>query len=165
MSKNFSKAPKKQAYLSSLPQDCIATSDIHTRCKFNFSYFDTNQVGQNFIDWNDVSGNSKLNKLMEKMKEFTRQPLSYWRNLKIGKGKQGGKGKRQHCLEVYGDFPNNSAFKHPAHVPDDVHWARFRMDCGTRLVGFILPESEDQKNDTNTFYLVFLDENHQFYLT
>ncbi|EJG1881361.1 hypothetical protein RAL08_004551 [Vibrio parahaemolyticus] len=164
MAKNFSSSPKKHNFLQSLPQDCIADSDINSRCKFNFSYLDINQAGQNFIDWNTTSGSSKLVKLMDKLKEYTRQPLSFWKNEKIGKGKQGGKGKRQHCLEIYGDFPKRSAFKHPPHVPEDVLWGRFRLDNDTRLAGFILPEDkESNKNDINTFYVVFLDENHQFY--
>lgn len=164
MGKNFSSSPKKKSFLNTLPQDCIATSDIHTRSKFNFSYLDTNQLGQNFIDWDTTSGNSKLVKLIDKLKEYTRQPLSFWKNQKIGKGKQGGRGKRQHCLEIYGDFPSKSAFTHPNHVPEDVLWGRFRIDCDTRLAGFILPEDINHPNlDSNTFYIVFLDENHEFY--
>ncbi|MUL11526.1 hypothetical protein [Aliivibrio fischeri] len=170
MSKNFSANPKKTSFLSRLPQDTIDTSDIADRCKFNFSYLDTNQIGQNFIDWNDSEGDSKLVKLTNKLKDFTRQSLGTWKNMKIGTGKRGGKGKRQSCLEIYGDFPSNSAFTHPAHVPDDVLWARFRLDNEARLIGFILPDkflgqknSAGQYYDTNTFYVVFLDEHHQFY--
>ncbi|MFT4928475.1 MAG: hypothetical protein ACI8WB_004594, partial [Phenylobacterium sp.] len=146
--------------------------DIATRSKFNFSYLDTNQAGQNFVDWNTMAGDSKLVKLMDKLKEFTRKPLSDWQEMKIGKGKGGGKGKRQSCLEIYGEFPAKSAFKHPSHVPEDVLWARFRIDSSTRLVGFVLPAkyktlTDKSRNtyDTDTFYIVFLDENHQFYLT
>ncbi len=171
MTKNFSSSPKKDAFLKKIPQDTIETSDIAIRCKFNFSYLDTNQIGQNFIDWNDIAGDSKLVKLMDKLKEYTRESLSYWKNKEIGTGRRGGKGKRQSCLEIYGDFPKNSGFSHPAHVPEDVSWARFRLDNKTRLAGFVIPDRLSGSNDTsgkqydtNTFYVVFLDESHQFYL-
>ncbi|MEY8214019.1 MAG: hypothetical protein RPR97_05980 [Colwellia sp.] len=169
MAKDFSESNKKQKFVSSIPQDSISDSDILTRSKFNFSYFDNNDPGQDFVDLNTTEGNSKLVKLMGKLKEFTRQPLSYWKNLKIGKGKRGGKGKRQSCLEVYKEFPKKSAFVHPAHVPEDVWWARFRIDYDTRLIGFVIPDniecSKEVEYDRNTFYVVFLDEKHQFYLT
>jgi len=167
MTKSFSKSPKKQNFLSSIPQDTLKDSDIINRSKFNFSYFDTNPPGQDFSDWNTTSGNSKLVKLVNKLKEFTREPLSYWENQKIGKGKRGGKGKRQACLEIYKDFPKKSGFKHPPHVPEDVWWGRFRIDNDTRLAGFVIPETLNAKHDydCNTFYVVFLDENHQFYMT
>ncbi|MGO2130509.1 MAG: hypothetical protein ACTH4U_17400 [Pseudoalteromonas prydzensis] len=169
MTKDFSKSVKKQRFLASIPQDSLNNCDILTRAKFNFSYIDINPPGQDFVTWNNVAGNSKLVKLMNKLKDFTRQSLSYWENEKIGKGKRGGKGHRQSCLEVYKEFPQRSAFSHPPHVPEDVWWARFRVDNDTRLIGFIIPDTLEasiaEKFDYNTFYVVFLDENHQFYLT
>ncbi|WP_345869458.1 hypothetical protein [Shewanella algae] len=169
MSKNFSRSPKKEQFLATIPKDSLSNCDILTRAKFNFSYFNSNPPGQDFIDWNNVKGNSKLVKLMGKLKEFTRESLKHWENEKIGKGKRAGKGKRQSCLEVYKDFPKKSAFSHPANVPEDVWWARFRIDNDTRLIGFIIPDNLDKSIentfDYNTFYVVFLDGNHQFYLT
>lgn len=171
MGKNFSSNPRKKSFIDALPQDSIETSDIASKCKFNFSYLDRNQVGQTFLDLNNNAGNSKLVKLMEKLYGFTKQPLSYWKDQKVGKGKRGGKGKRQSCLEVYGNFPEKSEYTHPRHVPHDVLWARFRLDNEARLVGFIVPDELAHRSDhagyqydTNTFYVVFLDENHQFYL-
>lgn len=76
-------------------------------------------------------------------------------------------------LEYYGDFPDNSDFKHPKHVPADAHWARFRLGNKVRLVGFVIskdalknmPEEEQEKFCHNTFYVVFLDKDHKFYKT
>lgn len=76
-------------------------------------------------------------------------------------------------LAIYGDFPKKSDFKHPKHVPHQVKWARFRLESADRLVGFIVPYSYDGKThsttnfkfDYNTFYVVFLDENHRFWLS
>ena len=49
---------------------------------------------------------------------------------------------------------------------------RFRIDNETRLAGFILPDKYKSSSDKsgnpysiNTFYIVFLDENHEFYQT
>jgi hypothetical protein len=169
MAKDFSKQPKKQQFLNSIPQDSISNSDILTRSKFNFSYFDSTHPGQDFVDWNTSSGNSKLVKLMGNLKNFTREPLSYWENKKIGKGKRGGRGIRQSCLEIYKRFPKKSNFSHPAHVPEDVWWARFRIDNNSRLIGFVIPDkiecTKNNEYDRNTFYVVFLDENHEFYQT
>lgn len=173
MSKSFKKTPKQQAFLNSLPQSSIADSNLAGRCKFNFSYLDIAQeAGQSFVDWNNCGGDSKLTKLLDKLKDYTRESLKYWQNQKIGKGKRGGVGKRQNCLEIYGEFPIKSDFFHPPHVPEDVLWARFRIDNDTRLAGFVVPDKLSGEKgvdgflyDTNTFYIVFLDETHSFYKT
>ncbi|WP_050924758.1 hypothetical protein, partial [Vibrio harveyi] len=127
MAKNFGNSAKKTSFLNSLPQDCISTSDISKRSKFNFSYLDVSQGGSSFSDLNTSDGNSKLTKLVDKLKEFSKYSLAHWNKTPIGKGKKGGQGKRQNVLEVYGDFPQNSAFTHPKHVPEDIRWARFRI--------------------------------------
>lgn len=173
MTKSFKKTPKQQEFLRSLPQCSIQDSNLACRCKFNFSYLDISQnASQNFSCWNKSSGESKLTKLLDKIKAYTHEPLEYWRNEKVGKGKSGGVGKRQHCLEIYGEFPGKSEFSHPPHVPEDVLWGRFRIDNTTRLAGFVIPDHLSGKKgnggfsyDANTFYVVFLDENHSFYKT
>ena len=68
-------------------------------------------------------------------------------------------------LEIYGAFPCNSDFVHPVHVPDDVRWARFRMESAVRLVGFFVDEDSARLKglSTDIFYIVFLDKNHCFY--
>ncbi|MFS1444507.1 MULTISPECIES: hypothetical protein [unclassified Vibrio] len=172
MAKNFKGSPRSRLFLETLPQDSIKDSNIENRCKFNFSYLTIKDGSQSFEDWNQCAGNSKLVKLMDKIKDFTKESLLHWEREKVGKGRRGGKGKRQHYLEVYGEFPKKSAFKHPAHVPENVSWARFRIDCDTRLAGFVISQEianecrKQGKNlDANTFYVVFLDEDHQFYQT
>ncbi|MGK0290979.1 MAG: hypothetical protein ACI86H_002443, partial [bacterium] len=79
--------------------------------------------------------------------------------------------KKQHTLEIYGNFPLRSKFKHPTYIPHQVQWARFRLENLVRLIGFVIPneyngevhEGTKQKFDSNTFYVVFLDQNHEFY--
>lgn len=171
--KQFGKGPKKQGFIESKPDDSLATSDIAMRCKFNFSYLDQSQeAGQSFVDWNTTSPISQLSKLNDKLREYSRESLKHWTRMGIGTGKKGGKGKRQNVLEIYGDFPKKSDFTHPKSVPADVKWSRFRLEGSVRLIGFVIPDELHGKSDkdgnlydSNTFYVVFLDKNHKFYLT
>ncbi|PCK03406.1 MAG: hypothetical protein COA42_21000 [Alteromonadaceae bacterium] len=160
--------PRKDRFLKTRPRSSVETSDIAARCKFNLSFFDASQeAGQDFADWNNVEGLHSLATLMEKIKEYTKEPLSYWRNNRSGSG-----GLK--ILSYYDSFPKDSDFIHPAHVPHDAIWARFRLGNKVRLIGFVVPEvlvSEDAAKrkaeqiglDANTFYVVFLDKDHRFY--
>ncbi|MCQ2036563.1 hypothetical protein [Stutzerimonas kunmingensis] len=162
MANKFSNRKAKQ-FLLELDRDTIETSDIFTRSKFNFSFFDPNQ--NHCADFAQLSPNQLL-ETFEKIRHYSRSPLTYWQTKRCGGG-----GLK--ILEIYGDFPKNSDFTHPKHVPHDVKWARFRMDNLGRLVGFVVPPelvnlaSEDRKFflDTNTFYVVFIDLDHRFYKT
>lgn len=158
---------RKSRFLQSRPQNSIETSEIAGRCKFNFSYFDPGQAaGQDFSDWNSDSGLCSLTTLLEKIKSYTKEPLSYWRNQRVGSGGLS-------VFEDYRQFPARSDFTHPPHVPHDVLWSRFRLGNRVRLIGFILPQtlanqqdsSEKFRYDTNTFYVVFLDKDHRFWQT
>ncbi|EPI8560837.1 hypothetical protein KW410_07680 [Vibrio fluvialis] len=165
--KSFKNNAKAQDFLKDLPENVISTSNIDSRCKFNFSYFDSNQAaGQSYADWNANVGIDSLLNLVEKLENYTKEPLNFWQNQRAGGG-----GLK--VLEYYGDFPAKSDFKHPAHVPADAHWARFRLGNKVRLVGFVvhassicdLKDEDRAKYDLNTFYVVFLDKNHKFYKT
>lgn len=165
--KNFGNNQQSQGFVNSLPETVIETSKIEKRCKFNLSYFDgTVPAGQDFSEWSHNTGSASLANLLEKFKEYTLQPLNYWQNQRAGGG-----GLK--ILEYYGDFPNNSDFKHPKSVPADAHWARFRLGNKVRLIGFVitkdaikeLSEDEQQRFCHNTFYVVFLDKDHKFYKT
>jgi len=160
--------PRRDRFLNSRPTTSIETSDIAQKCKFSLAYFTPDQdAAQSFTDWQGDAGAATLTTLMEKLKEYTKQPLNYWENQRAG----GGSLK---VLARYGDFPKKSAFSHPAHVPHDVVWARFRLAQKVRLIGFVIPETladkdyQDSKGrryryDSNTFYIVFFDKEHQFY--
>lgn len=154
---------KKIGFLASIPIISIhdISNDLAKRAKFNFSYFcEQPQAGQNFNGWT----NEELVGLCEKLVNFSREPLGYWEKTRAGMGKG-------HVFEVYDSFPRKSNFDEPPHVPHQALWARFRIDRATRLVGFVLPSEFDRKEqgcgylfDCNTFYIVFLDKNHDFYL-
>ncbi|WP_373033292.1 hypothetical protein [Sulfurovum sp.] len=146
----------KDIITSSLDND---GDTLTSRCKFNFSYFDSSQpAGQGFSDW----GHNELIKLLEKLVNYSKEPLSYWKNQKNGK---------QNILEIYGDFPKNSDFEHPKYIPHQAQWGRFRLEAKVRLIGFVLPSTYDntvhkvtaKRYDVNTFYVVFLDKDHMFY--
>ena len=87
-------------------------NDLTSRCKFNFSYFDSSQdSGQKFSDWN----HKQLHGLLKKIKDYTAKPLDYWRNERIGKS-----GLK--VLATYGGFPLKSNFVHPKHIPHQAQW-------------------------------------------
>ena len=104
--------------------------------------------------------------VLGKIKSYTTEPLDYWRSQRVGNG-----GLK--VLATYGSFPSKSEFVHPKHVPHQAQWARFRLESKLRLIGFTIP-TELHKNthnktgefyDKNTFYVVFLDRDHKFFLT
>lgn len=151
------------AFLASIPAASIDDDrdDLTMRCKFNFSYFQKQDAGQDFSEWN----HDQLKKLLLKLAEYSKKPLSHWTQQRAGKAGS--------VLAIYGDFPKSSDFTHPKHVPHQARWARFRLEQAVRLIGFIVPESYHGKPhqktkqcfDCNTFYVVFLDINHRFYIT
>lgn len=157
---------KQKKFLESFPEISFDSENCNhaSRSKYNFSYFDPSQeVGQDFCAWTE----EQLHKLFQKIVEYGKHPLSYWMTQRVG----GGSRK---ILEVYGGFPVRSDFQHPKHIPKNVQWARFRLEGEMRLVGFIVPSELDgkaSKNNprysycANTFYVVFLDGNHRFYLS
>lgn len=153
----------KARFLDSLPTDDIENSDLASRSGFCFSFLDTAQVGQEFSDWNNAGGATSLDSVLNKMKDYTRQPLTHWTTTTNAP------------LVIYGQFPNNSDFFHPKHVPHDVLWGRFRLGNKVRLVGFIISDGldgkvinlngQDYRLSCNIFYVVFLDKDHKFYKT
>lgn len=152
---------KKDAFLKKIPIASLESdnNDLSVRCKFNFSYYCVQPAGQSFDEWNE----SQIRSLLEKLTHYSKESLKHWQKQPIGKSGT--------VLAVYGAFPSNSDFSHPAHVPHEVLWGRFRLDHTMRLVGFVIPENLDgkiQKScgkrfDVNTFFVVFLDGNHRFW--
>ncbi|MFA5514213.1 MAG: hypothetical protein WDA17_04760 [Sphaerochaetaceae bacterium] len=153
------KNSRKERFLKSFAQSSLEDVffEISNRCKFNFSYFDANQEYATDIEKLDEKS---LQGFFSKLKLYSKHPLSYWQQQCIGSHKN-------HVLEIYGAFPKNSGFKYPKHVPSDVDWARFRLDGKKRLVGFTIPKDfciGDATLNDSTFYIVFLDLSHKFYL-
>lgn len=158
------KNEKKRTFLDSLSLPSLEddNNDLTIRCKFNFSYFDSSQdAGQEFREWTY----KQLIDLLRKLKDYTTKPLDYWRNERAGNS-----GLK--VLAIYGSFPNKSDFVPPKHIPHQAQWGRFRLGSKLRLVGFTIPtqlhrtshRKTDEYFDKNTFYVVFFDRDHKFYL-
>jgi len=158
------KNSNKEKHLASIPKTSLDNDEdkLTIKSKFNFSYMDFSQFGQRFEDWNLV----QLQKLLNKLVEYSRESLNHWAQQRIG-------AKNNTVLEVYGNLPKKTKCnKWPEHVPHQAQWARFRLEGRARLVGFVLPNEYSGKShsktgkqfDCNTFYVVFLDLMHEFYL-
>jgi hypothetical protein len=153
----------KDKFLNTIVQASLdADSDQLTeKSKFNFGYFSSHAAGQTFDSWDK----DQLCKLLTSLAEYSKFSLSHWQTKPIGKSGT--------VLAVYGDFPQNSDFSHPSHVPHQVRWGRFRLTSAVRLIGFVVPNEYKEKVhaktgrrfDCNTFYVVFLDAEHKFYKT
>lgn len=156
--------PGRLSFLAGFAEIKLSTGDIKDRCRFNFSYFDDSQ--QHGPAFRDLTA-ADLVSLLEKLHCYSKSSLNYWRNERCG----GERGLR--VLADYDTFPAKSEFIHPKFVPTDVRWGRFRMENLSRLIGFTIPKEllgdHKDKNglqfDPNTFYIVFIDQNHKFYLT
>jgi hypothetical protein len=153
---------KKESFLASIPTASIEndTDTIAQKSKFNFAYFINDSAGQDFRDWTQ----KQLYELFDKLKEYSKFSLTHWEKEKL----------ENHPLFVkYDKFPTNTDFTVPKSVPHQAIWSRFRLEGDSRLIGFVLHKDYDAKEqnesrfrfDTNTFYVVFLDEHHKFYKT
>lgn len=154
---------RKKESLAKLPNSIIANSKIELRCKFNFSYFDSTPPSCGFSDWDFEN----LSEFLNKLQHFGKEPLKNW--IKSWE-------KHNSPLEIYDNFPpkNKTEFSYPKNVPADVKWARFRLNSKVRLIGFIIPDELHNTSpkgdseflfDKNTFYVVFLDLQHKFWIS
>ncbi len=162
--KNFQNS-KKDSFINSFPQASLdsETDTLSNRMKFNFSYFDSSQSL-----CEDIKNMQKddSNKIFKKLIEYSRENLEHWENMKIGSGKH-----RNSIYVNYGAFPKHSKLKHPSYIPHQVLWGRFRLEYDKRLIGFVVPDEYNGKIhcktgkafDKNTFYVVFVDPEHNFY--
>lgn len=110
--------------------------------KLSFQYLDTTQkYGSGFKDWQKAG---LLSKALETLQGYCCSPL-----LKQVDGDK---------FSIYGAFPAsiNTMFDYPQNVPEDANWARIHITGPCVVVGHIV-------NDT--FYVVFLDKTHKFWLT
>jgi hypothetical protein len=163
MSKKFGNS-KATSFLEKL-QDLVSLDsdgcDLSARCKFNFSYFDRSQdISGEISDWEK----DYICDFFNKLSEYCKSSLSQLQQIGVGKRRNG-------LLSIYDSYPANSNFEKPKHVPHQARWGRFRLDNDRRLVGFVVPDEYHGLThsktgicyDRNTFYVVFIDNNHDFY--
>lgn len=135
---------------------------LSEKCKFNFAYFTKQKYSQDLSELTEL----ELKKLSIKLHEYSKESLLTWSSREIGTGKKRGK-----IFVNYGSFPDSSLMEYPKAIPLEVEWCRFRIDYSFRLVGFIIPSDlidilhsgTGHRFDGNTFYIVFIDKNHNFY--
>lgn len=151
------KQTRKRSFLEEISRNLSQSIFIlRDRTSFSLQFLDTNQApGANFSSLT----NEQLVRLCDKLRAYCREPIEYWQRQRIG-------GAKQHVFERYGEFPLRSGFSKPTSVPNEVIWGRFRLEGDFRLAGFIVDDknAEELRISKNTFYIVFIDPRHQFYL-
>jgi len=164
-----SRKEKKLLQISSVSDITSNDNDLATRSKFNFSYLDTSQsAGSDFKDL----PKEILEDIFNKLREFGKKSLEELSRTPCGSG--GSSGKRRCILEIYGSFPpaGKTRYIEPTYIPSQIQWGRLRLSGLRRLAGFIIepeyhgkehPKSK-QRFDKNTFYIVFLDMEHNFWV-
>lgn len=107
---------------------------------FSFRDFDRNQ-GQGFTEWQE---DELLAALCEKLLGISHLTIGQITN--------------QQIIKPYTkvDFPPDSGFKHPKHVPDGVKWATMHIQGKECIIGHF---------EDNIFHIVFLDKNHEFWIS
>lgn len=110
---------------------------------FSFKDCDIKQIppGQSFDNWQE-----------SKLLAYMVEKFAHICALNIVEAQQ------QRVLKIYGKFPTKSDFNQPQHIIEDVNWAVIMDIKGQkgRVAGHII---------SNVFYVVFLDQNHRFYIT
>lgn len=120
----------------------VNDKDRVSNFKISFQYLDTTQkYGSGFKDWQKVG---LLSTALETLSGYCCSPL-----LKQVDGNK---------FTIYGSFPSKdrTMFEYPKGVPEDANWARIHINNKTVIIGHIVQD---------TFYIVFLDKEHKFYLT
>lgn len=136
---SFSKDKK-----SLLKKEKISAQDTNKtqNFKISFQYLDTSQkFGSSFKGWQK---DGLLSTALETLRGYCCSPL-----LEQVDGNK---------FAIYGAFPtkDRTMFEYPKGVPEDANWARIHINNKTVIIGHIVRD---------TFYIVFLDKEHKFYLT
>lgn len=131
------KAAKRRSELTGVSENNIVNDKIKRNFVVSFEYLDRNQ-GQTFEEWEKEG---LLVNMLNTLRDYCQKTM------------EENKGK---SFKEYGYFPPKSKFEHPKHVPEDVSWASLHL-CGRACLGGHIVE--------NIFYVVFLDKDHEFWLT
>ncbi|MBP5339843.1 MAG: hypothetical protein J6Z14_11195 [Prevotella sp.] len=121
-----------------------SVNDIERTANFKLSFQDldtTQKFGSAFLDWQRAG---LLSLAMETLRGFCCLPM-----------RQQIDGDK---FAIYDSFPpeGRTMYEYPKNVPEDAHWARIHVNGPAVIIGHIV-------NDT--FYVVFLDKTHKFWLT
>ena len=105
---------------------------------FSFRYFDASQ-GQNFEEWEKDSLLALAINKLRNVSQLTRTEAT-----------------AQQIVKQYPHFPPNTAFEHPKHILPDVIWCSMHIQGKECVIGYF---------EDNIFYIVFLDKNHEFWIS
>lgn len=135
--KGKSKLAKSE--IKGLSQNNEAIEKYNKNFVVSFQHLDRNQ-GQTFEEWNKEK---LLVNMLDTIRNYCLKPIHEQFSDKF---------------KAYGDFPpsDKTKFKYPKHVPSDVNWASLHLSGKVCLAGYI---------NENVFNIVFLDKNHEFYLS
>ena len=134
----------KARYIESLSDKATLLKDCTKNIVFNFKFFySSKSSGQTFEEWEKDKILADLN---NKLKNFSSKTVDEL--------------KADGTLEIYGSYPKGSRFACPAVLSGtEAVWCRLRLTGRRRLIGFFSP---DEVKQGKTFYVVFLDKNHDF---
>lgn len=141
-SSNFKKDKKKSIITETLEHKKTLQNTHKENFKISFEFLDTTQkYGSSF---RDLQKCGLLSKMLEVLEGYCKRALI--------EQVDGTK------FTIYGDFPpeDKTYFKYPKNVPEDAKWARIHITGAFVIAGHFL---------SNTFYVVFLDKTHKFWLT
>lgn len=116
--------------------------DYDKKIVFSFKDFDDSQaVSQGYSDWQEEK---LLSAMLKHFEEICKWSVA--------------EAIRNQKLTIYQQFPQNSDFKKPKHIADNVKWAAIKDIKGQkqRVIGHMID---------NVFYVVFLDKDHKFWIT
>jgi hypothetical protein len=105
---------------------------------FSLKDFDINQ-GQSFEEWEK---DQILSHLLTRLREISAHTIENALSKKI--------------ITLYDSFPTNTEFKHPKHIYRAVRWGTIHINGKIRICGYL---------EENIFYIVFLDKDHQFWIS
>ncbi len=100
--------------------------------------FDSSQ-GQSFQNWEE---DSLLSLAINKLQHICALTVN--------------EAKTRNIIKSYPNFPPNSEFSHPKHIPNDIIWCSLHIQGKECVIGFF---------EDNIFHLIFLDKNHEFWIT
>lgn len=132
------KKPDRKDSFKELAEKARGINEFNDDClTISLRHFDNNQ-GQKFVEWDSEH---ILADALETIKGYSSQPPSKQFNDRF---------------KIYGGFPpsDKTIFKHPKHVPADAKWTSMHVSGKRCLIGHLVK---------NTFFLVFLDKEHEFW--
>ncbi len=106
----------------------------------SFKNFDIKQ-GQSFADW---QADELLALAIDKLRALCEYTIAHATNSGL--------------LKIYTKvpFPPDSAFVHPKHIPQDIDWSSMHIGNKPCVIGYF---------EDNIFHIVFLDKDHEFWIT